>query len=360
LNHPSKIKAEPESEISDEILVQGEEEDSLYEHFRISVDKGQAPLRIDKFLFNRIEAISRSKIQQAAENEMILVNGISVKSNYKVKPLDLITVMLPEPKMVHDLLPENIPLNIVYEDDDVVLINKPPGLVVHPGVGNYTGTLVNGLIYHFQQLPVSPNEKNHDRPGLVHRIDKNTSGILVVAKNEFAMNFLAKQFSDHSLKRTYQALVWGDFKEDSGTITGNVGRSLKNRKMMDVFPDGDYGKEAITHYTVLERLGYVSLIECRLETGRTHQIRVHMKYTGHPVFNDETYGGNRIVKGTVYTKYKQFVGNCFEMIPRHALHAKSLGFVHPTTRQEVFFDSELPDDFRNVLQKWRKYVKIKE
>lgn len=344
----------------DETVLEGEEEDSLYEHFRIVVDKGQTPLRIDKFLFNRIEAVSRSKIQQAADEGMILVNGLPVKSNYKVKPQDLITVMLPEPKMEHDLVAENIPLNIVYEDQDVVLINKPPGLVVHPGVGNYTGTMVNGLIYHFQQLPVSSGERNKDRPGLVHRIDKNTSGILVVAKNEFAMNFLARQFADHSLKRTYQALVWGDFKEDTGTITGNVGRSLKNRKMMDVFPDGDYGKEAITHYTVLERFGYVTLIECRLETGRTHQIRVHMKYAGHPVFNDETYGGDKIVKGTVYTKYKQFVQNCFEMIPRHALHAKSLGFIHPTTREEVYFDSELPEDFTNVLAKWRKYMKVKE
>jgi 23S rRNA pseudouridine1911/1915/1917 synthase len=255
-------------------------------HYRIVVDKGQAPLRIDKFLFNRIEAVSRSKIQQAAEESMILVNGIAVKSNYKVKPLDEIRVMLPEPKMEHDLQPENIPLTVVYEDNDLVVINKPPGLVVHPGVGNYTGTLVNGLIHHFQQLPVK--EKNEFRPGLVHRIDKNTSGLLVVAKNEWAMNFLAKQFADHSIKRTYLALVWGDFKEDEGTITGHIGRSLKNRKMMDVFPEGDHGKEAITHYTVLERLGYVSLVECRLQTGRTHQIRAHMKYMGHPVFNDDT------------------------------------------------------------------------
>lgn len=359
MNPQAEIKDELEPPSVEEILIETEEEDGAYEHYRVTVDKGQSPLRIDKFLFNRIEAISRSKIQHAAEEGMILVNGVAVKSNYKVKPLDLITVMLPEPKMEHDLLPENIPLDIVYEDNDVVLINKPPGLVVHPGVGNYTGTMVNALIYHFQQLPVSPGEKNKDRPGLVHRIDKNTSGILVVAKNEFAMNFLARQFADHSLKRTYQALVWGDFKEDEGTITGNVGRSLKNRKMMDVFPDADYGKEAITHYKVLERLGYVTLIECRLETGRTHQIRVHMKYAGHPVFNDETYGGNRIVKGTVYTKYKQFVENCFEIIPRHALHAKSLGFMHPSTRKEAYFDSALPEDLQQVLEKWRKYVKVK-
>lgn len=260
--------------------------------------------------------------------------------------------------MEHDLQPENIPLEIVYEDNDLVIINKPPGLVVHPGVGNYTGTLVNALIFHFQNLP--SKEKNEFRPGLVHRIDKNTSGLLVVAKNEFAMNFLARQFSDHTIKRTYNAIVWGDFKEQQGTITGNVGRSLKNRKMMDVFPEGDYGKEAVTHYQVLEPLGYVSLIECSLETGRTHQIRVHMKYAGHPVFNDDTYGGNRIVKGTVYTKYKQFVENCFDLIPRHALHAKSLGFIHPASRKEVFFDSELPDDFKAVLDKWRRYVRVKE
>lgn len=357
LNHPREINHSELPVSPEEELLQGEEEDSLYEHFRIHVDKGQSPLRIDKFLFNRIEAVSRSKIQHAADERMILVNGVAVKSNYKVKPLDVITVMLPEPKMEHDLLPENIPLEVAYEDDDLVVINKPPGLVVHPGVGNYTGTLVNGLIYHFQHLPAQA--QNEFRPGLVHRIDKNTSGLLVVAKNEFAMNFLAKQFSDHSIKRTYQAIVWGDFKEEEGTITGHVGRSLKNRKMMDVFPEGDHGKEAVTHFMVLERLGYVTLVECRLETGRTHQIRVHMKYIGHPVFNDDTYGGDRIVKGTVYTKYKQFVENCFQIIPRHALHAKSLGFIHPTTRKEVFFDSELPEDFRDVLKKWRKYANVK-
>lgn len=355
-----EIEKDPDQAAVEEILIETEEEDGAYEHYRITVDKGQSPLRIDKFLFNRIEAISRSKLQQAAVEGMILVNGVAVKSNYKVKPLDLITVMLPEPKMEHDLLPENIPLNIVFEDSDLVIINKPPGLVVHPGVGNYTGTMVNALMFHFQQLPVALGEKNKDRPGLVHRIDKNTSGILVVAKNEFAMNFLARQFADHSLKRTYLALVWGDFKEEEGTITGHVGRSLKNRKMMDVFPEADYGKEAVTHYKVLERLGYVTLISCSLETGRTHQIRVHMKYAGHPVFNDETYGGNKIVKGTVYTKYKQFVENCFSLMPRHALHAKSLGFVHPTGRHDAFFDSQLPDDFAAVLDKWRNYMKVKK
>jgi len=358
LNPSSDVKNETVPTNSEEPLLQDEDEDSLYEHYRITADKGQAPLRIDKFLYNRIEKVSRNKIQQAAEEDMILVNGSPVKSNYRVRPLDVITVMLPEPKIEYDLQPENIPLNIVYEDDDIILINKPPGLVVHPGSGNYTGTLVNGLVYHFQHLPVK--EKNEFRPGLVHRIDKNTSGLIVVAKNEYAMNFLAKQFSDHTIKRTYQALVWGDFKEDKGTITGHIGRNLKNRKMMDVFPEGDHGKEAMTHYRVLERLGYVALVECKLETGRTHQIRAHMKYIGHPLFNDETYGGDKIVKGTVYAKYKQFVENCFSLIPRHALHAKSLGFVHPSTKKECFFDSELPTDFTNVLEKWRKYVNRKE
>ncbi len=355
MNNPDKLNEQLSETSPDQELIQGEEEDSLFEHYRTVVDKGQAPLRIDKFLFNRIELVSRSKIQQAADDLMVLVNGNPVKSNYKVRPLDLITVMLPEPKIDHNLLPENIPLNIKYEDDEVVLINKPPGLVVHPGVGNYTGTLVNGLIYHFSSLP--SKKENQFRPGLVHRIDKNTSGLLVVAKNEYAMNFLAKQFSNHSIKRTYQGLVWGDLKKEEGTISGHIGRSLKNRKMMDVFPEGDYGKEAVTHYTVLERFTYVSLIECRLETGRTHQIRVHMKYIGHPVFNDDTYGGNKIVKGTIYSKYKKFVENCFEIIPRHALHAKSLGFIHPGTNEEVYFDSELPEDFSEVLEKWRKYVK---
>ncbi|MBA3648441.1 MAG: RluA family pseudouridine synthase [Chitinophagales bacterium] len=332
-------------------------EEGLYEHYRIVADKGQSPLRIDKFLFNRIESVSRNKIQKAAEDEMVFVNDIAVKSNYKIKPGDVIRVMLPEPKMEHDVEPENIALNIIYEDDDIVVVNKPPGLVVHPGVGNYTGTLVNGLVYHFQNLPAQ--KKNEFRPGLVHRIDKNTSGLLVVAKNEHAMNFLGRQFSDHSIQRTYQAIVWGTFKQLQGTVTGNIGRSLKNRKMMDVFPDGDYGKEAVTHYTELQNLSYVSLIECRLETGRTHQIRAHMKFISHPVFNDETYGGDKIVKGTVYSKYKQFVESCFQVIPRHALHAKSLGFIHPSSRQFVFFDSDLPADFSTVLKKWQTYMKAK-
>jgi 23S rRNA pseudouridine1911/1915/1917 synthase len=330
-------------------------DDELFEHFRFVVDKGQAALRIDKFLMNRIEAISRSKIQNAINEENVLVNGTVVKSNYKVRPLDEIVIMLAYPKIEHEMLPENIPLDITYEDDDLLIVNKTPGLVVHPGAGNFTGTMVNGLLFHFANLP-STNETAF-RPGLVHRIDKNTSGLLVVAKSDFALNYLQKQFAEHTIQRTYVALVWGDFKEQEGTITGNIGRSLKNRKVMDVFPEGDFGKEAITHYKVIERFSYVSLIECVLETGRTHQIRAHMKYIGHPVFNDETYGGDKIVKGTVYTKYKQFVENCFEIIPRHALHAKSLGFVHPSTKKEVFFDSELPDDFKNVIERWKAYVK---
>jgi len=329
-------------------------DDELFEHFRFKVDKGQEPIRIDKFLLSKLKEVSRNKIQTAAEDEMILVNGEAIKSNYKVRPLDEIIIMLLEPKIEFQVEPENIPLNIHYEDEDIIIINKPVGLVVHPGAGNYTGTLVNGLLYHFQHLPSVP--KNEFRPGLVHRIDKNTSGLLVVAKNDHALNFLGKQFSDHSIKRTYVALVWGDFKEDEGTIIGNIGRSLKNRKVMDVFPEGDQGKEAITHYKVIERFSYVTLVECKLETGRTHQIRAHMKHIHHPLFNDEVYGGDKIVKGTVYTKYKQFVENCFALIPRHALHAKSLGFIHPSTKKEMFFESELPVDMMQVLEKWRRYV----
>jgi 23S rRNA pseudouridine1911/1915/1917 synthase len=332
-----------------------EPEEGLFEHFRFVVDMGQSPVRIDKYLLSRIERVSRNKIQAAAEDEMIFVNGKIVRSNYKVRPQDEIVVMLPEPKIIFETLPENIPLNIVYEDDDLVIVNKPAGLVVHPGAGNYTGTLVNGLMYHFQHLPSSPG--NSFRAGLVHRIDKNTSGLLVVAKNEYALNFLARQFSEHSIERSYVALVWGDFKNDEGTVKGHIGRSTRNRKVMDVFPEGDHGKEAITHYRVIERFMYVTLIECKLQTGRTHQIRAHMQHIGHPLFNDETYGGNRIVKGTVYTKYKQFVENCFALLPRQALHAKSLGFVHPASNEKVFFDSELPGDMMQVIEKWREYVK---
>ena len=327
--------------------------DDLYEHFHIIIDKGQEALRIDKFLMNRLEGASRSKIQDAADAGCILVNGKAVKSNYKVRPLDEVSIMLANPPREYTLEPENIPLDIVYEDDEVVLINKQVGLVVHPGSGNYTGTLVNGLLYHFGKMP----SKDPTRPGLVHRIDKNTTGLLLIAKKEAGMTFLAKQFFDHTIKRKYVALVWGDMEQDEGTIEGNIGRHLRLRKLMDVFPDGDQGKTAVTHYKVLERFGYVTLVECTLETGRTHQIRVHMQHIGHPLFNDDTYGGDRIIKGTIYTKYKQFVDNCFSLLPRHALHAQVLGFIHPATRKEMVFEAPLPADMAAVLDKWRVYFK---
>lgn len=335
------------------------EQDELYEHYRFIVDKGQSLLRIDKFLMNRLEHSSRNKIQQACDAACILVNGKPVKSSYKVKPQDDIQVVLPEPVREIELIPQDIPIDILYEDADLVVINKPAGMVVHPAYGNYTGTLMNALVFHFQNLP--ENENNRSRPGLVHRIDKNTSGLLVIAKSEIAMVALAKEFFERTIDRKYLALVWGDFKENEGTITGNVGRSLKDRKIMDVFPSGEHGKHAVTHYKVVERFGYVTLIECKLETGRTHQIRVHMKFAGHPLFNDETYGGNRILKGTTFTRYKQFIDNCFELIPRQALHAQTLGFIHPATKEKMFFECPLPADFTSVLEKWRHYVKyVKE
>lgn len=341
-------------------------EEELYEHLKITVDKGQVPIRIDKFLFNKNEKISRNRIQNSILAGSLLVNKNEIKASYKVRPGDVITLVLATPPREIKIIPEDILLKIIYEDDDIIIVDKPAGMVVHPALGNYSGTLLNALSYRFQNLPQS-NFKTHQptthsqpsvlRPGLVHRIDKNTSGLLVVTKNEIAMDFLAKQFFHHTIKRTYLALVWGDFKEDRGTISGHIGRSLKNRKMMAVFPEGEHGKSAVTHYKVIERIGYVSLVECKLETGRTHQIRVHMKYIGHPVFNDNEYGGNKIVKGTVFTKYKQFVENCFKIIPRQALHAKSLGFIHPSTRQEVYFESPLPEDFKQVLEKWKKYIR---
>lgn len=336
-----------------------EEEQELFEHHRFVMGKGQELLRIDKYLMNHIKNATRSKIQQAAESGTIHVNDKPVKSSYRVKPFDVITILLTEPPREIELIPQDIPLNILFEDEDIIIVNKEAGMVVHPAYGNYKGTLMNALVFHFANLPVG-KYKNKDidariRPGLVHRIDKNTSGILVIAKTDTAMVSLAKKFFDHSIDRTYWALVWGDFKEDSGTITGNLGRSLKDRKKMDVFPKGDFGKHAVTHYKVLERFGYVTLVECTLETGRTHQIRVHMRYVGHPIFNDDTYGGDRILKGTTFTKYKQFVENCFKMIPRQALHAKSLGFEHPITKKKIHFDSVLPPDMESVIQKWRAY-----
>ncbi len=336
-----------------------EQEEELFEHYKIIADKGQEPLRIDRFLMDRIPNRSRNKLQVAARNGNILVNGKTVKSNYKVKPDDEISIVLPYPVRNLELIPENIPLNIVYEDDDVIVINKEAGMVVHPGFGNYTGTLVNALVYHFDNLPSLPNNY-FGRPGLVHRLDKNTSGIMVVAKTEDALTHLAKQFFDRTTQRRYQALVWGDFDEDEGTITGNLARSLKNRKIMDVFDDSEIGKHAVTHYKVLERFGYTTLVECKLETGRTHQIRVHMKHIKHPLFNDIEYGGDRILKGTVYTKYKQFVENCFSVLPRQALHAKSLGFEHPRTGEWMQFESNLPEDMAKGIEKWRNYSKTKK
>lgn len=330
------------------------EESDLYEHFKVVVDKGQSLIRIDKFLMVRLENASRSKIQNAIEQGNVLVNGNTVKASYKVKPLDDISIVLPHPPRDNEVYPEDIPINIVYEDDDVVLVNKEAGMVVHPGYGNWSGTLVNALTHHFSQLPQLPG--NDGRPGLVHRIDKDTSGLLVISKNERSMAALAKQFFDHSIKRKYIALVWGDLQE-GGTISGYIGRSVKDRKVMDLYDDPEKGKWSVTHYKVLQRLNYVTLVECQLETGRTHQIRAHMKSIGHPLFNDAAYGGEKIRKGTIFAKYKQFIDNCFEVMPRQALHAKSLGFVHPTTKKEVYFESELPDDFRQVLEKWENYIK---
>ena len=329
-----------------------QEEDDLFEHFKVEVPKGQALLRIDKFLMGFIQNATRNKIQNAATNGDIYVNDVPVKSNYKVKPLDVVRIMLTHPPYDNTILPENIPLNIVYEDDSLLVINKPPGLVVHPGHGNYTGTLVNALAYHFDNLPLNSSE----RPGLVHRIDKDTSGLLVVAKTEMAMTHLAKQFEAKTSEREYIALVWGNIKEDEGTIEGNIARHVKDRMQMAVFKDPEIGKPAVTHYKVLERLGYVTLISCKLETGRTHQIRVHLKHIGHTLFNDERYGGNLILKGTTFTKYKQFIDNCFKTLPRQALHAKTLGFEHPVTKEFIQFDTEIPNDMQECINKWRNYT----
>lgn len=328
-------------------------EEELFEHHRFEVPKGQAMLRIDKYLMQVMPNTTRNKIQNAASNGDVYVNDTPVKSNYKVKPFDIVKILLAHPPYENRIDPENIPLEIVYEDDELIVLNKPAGLVVHPGHGNYTGTLVNGLAFHFQNLPMNSS----NRPGLVHRIDKNTSGLLVVAKTEYAMSFLAKQFEEKTTEREYIALVWGNVKEDSGTITGNIARHVKDRMQMAVFPDGDVGKHAVTHYKVLERLGYVTLVSCKLETGRTHQIRVHMKYIGHTLFNDERYGGNLILKGTTFTKYKQFVENCFKILPRQALHARTLGFLHPTTGAFLKFECDIPNDMLECIDKWRNYAK---
>lgn len=331
-----------------------EENDDLYEHYAITADKGQEPLRIDKFLMDRIGNTSRNKLQLAAQNGNIFVNGEAVRSNYKVKPRDEISILLPYPQREIELIPQDIPLDIVYEDEDMAVINKPSNMVVHPGYGNYTGTLVNALVYHFQNLPEVKGGIPH-RPGLVHRLDKNTTGIMVVAKNEQALTHLSKQFFDRTIERRYVALVWGDLSED-GSVEGHIGRSLKNRKVMTVFPEGEYGKPALTHYKVLKRYTYVTLIECKLETGRTHQIRVHMQHIGHPLFNDNEYGGDRILKGTTFSKYRQFVQNCFELLPRQALHARRLELTHPRTGERLNFESDLPEDMQAVLAKWDVYT----
>ena len=332
------------------------ESDVLYEHHYFKADRGQSPLRVDKFLMSRIEKVTRNKIQRAAKAGCIFVNDQAVKSNYKVKAEDQVKVLFSHPPYEKHLLPEEIDLDVVYEDDILVVVNKPPGLVVHPGHGNYSGTLLNGLLYHFDQLPTNAN----DRPGLVHRIDKDTSGLLVVAKTEEAMSHLAKQFFEKTSRRKYLALVWGDFDVDRGTVIGAIGRNQKNRLQMTVFKDNSQGKDAVTHFKVLERFGYVTLLECQLETGRTHQIRAHMKFIGHTIFNDERYGGNKILKGTNFIKYKHFVENCFSVMSRQALHAKTLGFVHPKTGEKMEFDSPIPEDFENVLQKFREYAQHKK
>ena len=324
----------------------------LFEHYKFIADRGQDPLRVDRFLLNFIENATRNKIQRSIKDGFVFVNGKSVKSNYKVKAGDVVTVEFLNPKRDNILIPQDIPIDIQYEDDDIIIVNKEAGMVVHPGFGNYDGTLVNGLAFHFKNLP---NMGDETRPGLVHRIDKNTSGILVIAKNDRSMSIMGDKFLRRDLDRRYYALVWGDFDEDEGTIVGHIGRSHKNRKIMDVFEDGEYGKEAITNWKVIERFGYTTLVECKLETGRTHQIRVHFKHIKHPLFNDEEYGGDKILKGTTFTKYKQFVNNCFKICNRQALHAKYLEFKHPITNKLMTFDSDLPADFTDLLIKWRDY-----
>jgi 23S rRNA pseudouridine1911/1915/1917 synthase len=342
----------PEMNESQEVL---EESQDLYEHYRFTTDKGQGLLRIDKFLMARIENATRNKIQQAAHAGNILVNGLPVKPNYRVKPLDVISIVLSHPPREIEIIAENIPVEIIYEDNDLLVINKQAGMVVHPAYGNYTGTLVNALAFHLQEI--SPDKGPGRTPFLVHRIDKDTSGVMIAAKNELAQAKMAAQFFHHTIDRHYLALVWGDFEEDKGTITGHIGRSIRDRKVFTVYPDGSQGRHAVTHYTVIERLGYVTMVDCKLETGRTHQIRVHFQYIKHPLFGDETYGGNVILKGTTFTKYRQFVNNCFEILPRQALHARSLAFIHPTTRQWMQFQSEPPVDLATVIEKWRKYRK---
>jgi 23S rRNA pseudouridine1911/1915/1917 synthase len=337
-------------------LHESEENEDLFEHHRIVADKGQELLRIDKFLMDRLPNVTRNKVQQAIRDGFVMVNEKEVKPNYKVHPGDVIVISLPEPPRDTEVVPENIPLNIVYEDEHLLVVNKEAGMVVHPAYNNWSGTLVNALTWHFQNLPEM--EGNAGRPGLVHRIDKDTSGLLVIAKTELAMQSLAKQFFHHTIERTYVAMVWGEPEPTAGTISVNLGRSLKDRRVTAAFPEGDFGRRAVTHYKVLQNLRYVSLVQCNLETGRTHQIRAHMQYLGHPLFNDATYGGDKILKGTSFSKYKAFVENCFKVMPRQALHARSLGFTHPASGKFVQFESELPKDFLDVIEKWENYVKF--
>ena len=353
----SKIMTDEYEEFSEEEFLNQESSDAesegLYEHFSIKVDRGQEPLRIDKFLQNFRQNSSRNKISQTCRAGNVVVNGKAVKQNYRVKPGEEISVLLTRPPRENVVIPQNIPLNIVYEDDDLVVVDKPAGMVVHPGHGNWDGTLVNALAFHFEK---NGEKSDLDRVGLVHRIDKDTSGLLVIAKNEYALSYLAKQFFDRKTKRLYWAFVWGNLAEDSGTIRGNIGRHLKNRMQMAVFEDGSMGKHAVTHYKVIERFKYMTWVECKLETGRTHQIRAHFKHIGHTLFNDERYEGNQILKGVNLPKYKQFVKNVFEVLPRHALHAHTLGFIHPTTKEEMYFESPMPEDMDEAVKKWRKYL----
>ncbi|AXY75118.1 RluA family pseudouridine synthase [Paraflavitalea soli] len=355
----SKKDIEQDNELDNELEDSSEGSEELYERMNLIVDGGQAPMRLDKFLVQRIENASRNKVQQAIESGRVLINGKQVQSNHKIKPGEEIVVYSDKEVKGEDIIPEKMPLNIEYEDDDILIINKPVGLVVHPASGNPSGTLINGVAWYLLQQNSELNTEVLPRFGLVHRIDKNTSGLMVLAKTEKAVSSLAKEFFNHTIHRQYVALVWGDVAEDSGTVNAHIGRHQRFRKIFDAYPDGEYGKEAITHYKVLERFGYVTMVQCELETGRTHQIRVHMKHIGHPLFNDEVYGGDRIVKGTVFNKYKQFVDNCFALCPRHALHAKTLGFIHPRTRQEVVFNSEIPNDMAQLITKWRNYVQVK-
>ncbi len=344
-------------DLSEDELVE-DQNSELFEHYRFVADKGQGMIRVDKYLAMHIVGVSRNRIQQAAEADCILVNNTPVKSNYRIKPLDVISVVMNRPPRELEIIPEDIPLDVVYEDEDLMVINKPPGLVVHPGFGNYQGTMVNAIAYRLKDTP--EYDSKDPRLGIVHRIDKDTSGLILVAKNAYAKTHLSAQFFNKTTKRQYIALVWGNISDDEGRIEANIGRSLKNRMLMTVFPEGDYGKHAVTHYKVLERLGYVTLIQCRLETGRTHQIRVHMKHIGYTLFNDERYGGNEILKGTNFAKYKQFVQNCFNICPRQALHAQTLGFVHPRTGQDLMFEAPLPDDMAQLVEKWRGYIAYRD